>query len=104
MLISLIVLFMVTLIGPSWGANIGCFVDGECLDSISVGVSQRETPNQCLTDCKEAETCHQFTFFRDDSVCVLFNDCTQLSDANCEDCVSGDATCDSLVCNEPGTK
>ena len=98
------ILLVAALISPSNCANIGCFVDGECLDSIAVGVSQQETADQCLSDCKEAETCHQFTFYRDDSVCVLFNDCSQLSDLNCDDCISGDASCDSIYCNEPGTE
>ena len=85
------------------GQDIGCFVPGECLNSNSIGVGQLDAPDQCLDFCKDTPNCLEFTHYQDDSACVLFSDCVELSDANCADCVSGDVTCESLVCNEPGT-
>lgn len=101
--ISLIII-LTYFVDSSLCSEIGCFVDGECLDSISIGLTQQNTPNECLESCQETKTCHQFTFYADTSMCILFTDCVTLSDANCADCVSGDVTCEALVCNEPGKK
>ena len=82
--------------------EIGCFVPGECQDSISIGVVQESTPEQCLDECKATDDCQYFSHYQDNAICILLLDCVELSDDNCVDCISGDVNCDILVCDEPG--
>lgn len=97
-----IIVFLCYPVGQIKGSEIGCFVDGECLKSDSVAVTQQNTSNECLDNCKNTKGCQEFTFYGDASICILYTECVELSDADCSDCVSGDVTCESLVCNEPG--
>ena len=84
--------------------EIGCFVAGECLHSYTVGVSLEDTPTLCLDFCKDTDGCQVFTHYQSNSICALYSECVQLSADSCDDCISGEATCDPIACNEPGKR
>jgi len=105
MIISYFLVFLTFIQGAlslAKSADIGCFVNGECQESISIGVSEESTPESCLNTCKSTANCEFFTHYQDDNICLLLLDCVNLSDSDCTDCISGDVTCEELVCNEPG--
>ena len=83
--------------------DIGCFVPGECIEGNTVGLFSLETAEECLDRCKDSASCLYFTHYRVGFVCLLLSECNGgLSTANCDDCVSGDVTCEPLECDEPG--
>ena len=48
------------------------------------------------------ESCYQFTHYGDSGACFAWDICTSFSTASCSDCISGDSTCASYICSEPG--
>ncbi len=52
-----------------------------------------DTKEECLKLCKTTEGCKWFTHIQSSSVCLLLTDCQTL-DESCDDCFSGEVTCD----------
>ena len=80
-----------------------CYVEGECLDSQLVNLTLQDNYNGCLNDCKDNMDCQWFTFKGSGNVCLLLSDCITVSTENCQDCYSGEKTCQpKLDCNRNG--
>jgi hypothetical protein len=96
--------FLAASASPALGQNdtIGCFVPGECQGGTTTGISIVPTVNECLDFCDTVTDCAYFTFEIAGQVCVVYSDGPELSAETCFDCVSGDALCPDLICEEPG--
>ena len=79
--------------------NIGCYVDGECLNSVSVGFYSSNGTTSCYDFCKDTPGCNYFTNYPTESLCFAFLDCVNFSPENCADCTSGEVSCPALECD-----
>ncbi len=52
-----------------------------------------DTKEECLGLCKTTDGCSWFTHIQSSSVCLLMTDCQTL-DESCDDCISGEVTCE----------
>ena len=52
----------------SQDSSIGCYVDGECLQSNFIGVTEVDGLQECHQFCLQEEGCNFFTFYRDSKV------------------------------------
>ena len=89
----------------SGGASvpIGCYVDGECADSTSLGVAASNTTQDCYAICANTASCNAFTQYNEDQLCLTFEECATFSADTCTECVSGDLEgCDPLQCHVEG--
>ena len=83
----------------SQSQEIGCFVEGECVNGTAVGISVVEDVWSCVQFCRDREACNHFTFDpAANNVCLALEDCPLLSTDNCPDCVSGDESCPTALC------
>ena len=55
---------------------------------------------ECQTACIGTDDCNIFTFDQGNNFCVLFYNCTNIDDARCSDCYTGQKEC--LICQESG--
>ncbi len=95
------ILFMQCVISQD---TIGCFVEGECFQSLYIDEEATEDEFECLEFCQETDDCLYFTYFANSRACVALANC-DVFDQNCDDCISGERSCEAppdLVCNEPG--
>ena len=76
--------------------SIGCFVQGECANSLYVEYADSPDAQACLEFCRSILNCHQFTHYADSNGCFAFLNCNELSTNTCDDCLSGDAVCPDL--------
>ena len=81
---------------------IGCFVQGECVDSTVSGVYFDEKINDCVDSCQSVLECLFFSYLPDDGVCIIYEDCPKLSIDSCPACVSGDSICPNKICEVEG--
>ena len=91
--------------GASAESDIGCFVAGECLNSLYIGIAVRETDVDCLHFCKDTAGCQYWTHYDSDQACFAFVECKDLSVSTCSaegDCVSGDVECEDAQCDLAG--
>jgi hypothetical protein len=73
---------------------IGCFVAGECTESVFVGVNDGVTvPRDCAVFCRAIAGCAFFTHWASQSYCVAFTECSVFVNTSCTTCVSGEAYC-----------
>ncbi len=77
--------------------SIGCFVQGQCQESIFLDQDLADDAYQCLSFCQATEDCSYFTYFTDTTACVAFLDCNTF-DQSCDNCVSGQVDCEALQC------
>ena len=97
---------------------IGCFLPGECLNSLFVNVTSTTFLQDCHDSCKEQEVrslpvyfhemlkcssftflkgCDHFTYYESSGTCFLFSNCNRYSAEDCQDdCISGDVGCQDL--------
>ena len=87
------------LCSESSGDSIGCYQDGECVNSNTVGISRTDTSGECLAYCQETEACQYFTFYANDDVCLAQSDCEVFNADGCDDCISGDVRIDVPTLN-----
>ena len=82
-----------------------CFQPGECRDSVTVGVVATTDEFACLDHCIANQECKWFTFSMLTNLCLLFNDCLDLDEELCPECLSGQQGCipDGPVCNIQGS-
>ena len=52
--------------------SIGCYVDGECLQSNFIGVTEVDGLEECRQFCLDREGCIYFTYYRDSKVKLYF--------------------------------
>ena len=117
----LVILHSQMLISVLGQIPIGCFVPGECTNSLYL--AETSTPLgelQCLEYCAKVEGSNYFTYEAgDDSVsmagnffegkfsysmfhlqyCVCLVNCNELSASECSDCSSGDTSCECFITN-----
>ena len=81
-----------------------CFVPGKCLQSPLIGTSIQETENDCLKECQlKPDDDTWFTYFPSKKRCLLMEGCKSLvADEDCENCVSGEKSCQPHICNDIG--
>ncbi len=68
-----------------------CWINGKCLGSVYYS-GKTQNKNDCLALCKSYSECSWFTFYEEDSNCVLYLDCPSI-DETCTRCVSGEHSC-----------
>ena len=76
--------------------EIGCFVEGECVDSLFLDFSETEDAQGCLEFCQNSLNCNHFTYYSDSNGCFSFLNCNALSESTCDDCLSGESSCPDL--------
>ena len=79
--------------------TIGCYVDGECMNSSSVGFNSSNGTTTCYDFCQDTPDCNYFTNYPSESLCFAFSDCIDFSTENCPDCTSVEADCPPLECD-----
>lgn len=84
--------------------SIGCFVDGECLDALLVAATVLGSPSECLEFCRGKPECQYYTHYESQQSCFAFHNCSEVSDDDCDDCVSGDVECENLTCDVSGKR
>ena len=96
----MIQLISVYLIALSSGQQ--CDIKGECFNATLNGISITDNAKECLKECKDVLDCKWFTYNPDGQVCEFLNDCDEINDKNCQNCLSGQATCPINQCNLSG--
>ena len=93
-----------TLIGAlhAQSGDIGCFIPGECTQSLFLDYSNAEDAQACLEFCQETAECSKFTYFSDTNGCNAYANCPEMS-TECTDCISGDSTCPDITTPVPTT-
>ncbi len=71
-----------------------CNNRGGCSQSPAIGADTAATIDACRWQCGQKAGCQYFTWFLQDSQCVLFSDCTFDAGA-CENCFTGAVDCTS---------
>ena len=85
------------------GDAVGCFTDGECLDSVTVGFTGGVSSSQeCHEFCQMTPNCNYFTHYKSDDLCFAFLNCNTFSGTGCNDCVSSEVNCPDLQCDVEG--
>ena len=79
--------------------RIGCYVDGECVNSVSVGFFTSNGTTSCYDFCQDTTGCNYFTNHPSIDLCFAFLDCVNFSNEECTDCTSGEAICPVLKCD-----
>lgn len=82
--------------------TIGCFVSGECANSLVAGVSVVDSINECVDFCGSVEACRFYTYDAVDRICLALEECSLLTEETCANCVSGDSSCPNEICNFEG--
>lgn len=80
--------------------NIGCYIDGECMNSVSVGFYSSNGTSSCYDFCQTTNGCNYFTNYLSANLCFAFLDCVLFNGDNCDDCTSGESVCPGLLCAE----
>ena len=93
----LVALLSFPLLPTGVSADIGCYVQGECIGGVTVGISHLGSSSECHESCKNALNCEFFTYFITDGVCLQLQTCPELDEGCSEECISGDVECDVLV-------
>ena len=96
----MIQLISVYLIALSSGQQ--CDIKGECFNATLNGISITDNAKECLKECKDVLDCKWFTYNPDGQVCEFLNNCDEINDKNCPNCLSGQATCPIYQCNLSG--
>ncbi len=74
--------------------EIGCYVPGECTGgALYVALSDQPDASSCHQQCIDADGCLYFTYYSGDSTCFSYSTCPVFSEGDCDDCTSGDVTC-----------
>ena len=97
-----ILLLALGLISGLAKADLQCFVPGECIQSNLVSVESTQSAEMCLDLCKNTDNCQWFTYIAYASLCELLQDCPQLDESNCAECVSGEVACEAPKCDVQG--
>ena len=83
-------------------STIGCFVAGECVNGTAIGLIAADSISKCVDFSGTLEGSNYFSYSPEDNLCLVLAECPQLSLEACPNCISGDATCSSEICNYEG--
>ena len=79
-----------------------CGVKGECTSSHLNGISIVANAKECLKQCQEEPDCEWYTYNPDGQICEFLEDCYEINDESCPNCVSGESSCPLYQCNVQG--
>ena len=79
-----------------------CHIPGECVAGFFLGGEVKASYSECLDACKSYENCQWISYYEIPQDCVYYVDCQSISSDGCIDCFTGEATCPSVVCGQPG--
>ena len=69
-----------------------------------VGITNLESPQECLSYCRGTTDCEFFTHFSTDNACFAFINCVEFNNNDCDDCISGDKECADITCDSVGKR
>ena len=97
-------LLVLALCATCWAQsdNIGCFVPGGCVDGVVSGLTIVPTIGECVDFCTGTSGCRYFSYEPTDDVCLVLDECPEVSTDNCLECISGDSSCPNNICALPG--
>ncbi len=132
LLLLLLLRVLVAVNGQDEGQPIGCFVPGTCTRSLLVTEAIRSSAGACLVFCDDQadlfpeENIKFFTYDAntqvkdrqrhvdvvlhaeshklDDQICYCFENCDDVSQEICSNCLSGDVACSDLECYIHGSR
>ena len=79
-----------------------CHIPGECVAGFFLGAEVKASYSECLDACKSYENCQWISYYESTQECVYYVDCQSISNDGCFDCTTGEATCPSILCGQPG--
>ena len=100
MLLSVVLIFLISKI--SFAKTLTCFESGECIQSQFIKGTVLNSYNDCLLQCQEEFLCNWISFDELLGICELFQNCTEISEKNCENCLSSEKACPLRQCNVIG--
>ncbi len=83
--------------------DLQCSLPGQCVNSEQISSGVEDDKYACRQECKNNEDCNWFTFHTTLNVCVLYNTCLNITEANCDSCVTSERDCDVYQCNIQGS-
>ncbi len=99
-----LIIAVVLLVRPSLGQeDLLCKVPGECFEGDFNDETLAASYTQCLIYCQDDRDCTFFTYYTDTTICITFSSCPEITDDDCNDCLTGEVDCPlDPTCNEPG--
>jgi len=70
-----------------------CFLEGECIQGLTLGNDDVQNAQECLDLCQDNLNCAYYTYYKDEGLCYIFATCPDLSTDSCEACFSGSEVC-----------
>ena len=90
--IHILILFS---IGISLASAQECNINGICINSNLLDLTNATSGIKCLEDCKEFPGCQWYSFNQGlETTCELLDECNELSTEDCDHCESGQVNCD----------
>ena len=76
-----------------------CFIQGRCINSHLIQLTDAGSATDCLQDCKDFQGCQWYSFNqRSQTTCELFSDCNEITTNDCDHCQTGQVSCDLSFC------
>ncbi len=81
-----------------------CSTPGQCVGSNLIFEGGIETKQDCHQKCKDfnQDECKWFTYHASQSLCLLFSNCANITEAGCDSCITGEKGCDLYSCGIQG--
>ena len=96
-------LFLTMLSLGSLASAQNCLIQGRCVNSHLIQLTGAGSATDCLQDCKDFQGCQWYSFKqRSKTTCELFSDCNEISTDDCDQCQTGEVSCDLIQCDLPG--
>ena len=95
---TLVILLLAVAALDGAAADIGCFVQGNCLEYdelLAEGIVQ--DAQECLQLCQDTKECHDWTLYLEFNECLALKKCKKLNETNV-DAISGRDDCEGLEC------
>ena len=77
-----------------------CNIPGECQDGFVLKTLGTQSYIECQIECFSTPGCNYFTFNDEVNMCIVFYNCTDITDTDCPDCSTGQRDCP--ICSVPG--
>ena len=102
-IIMLSFLFLTMLSLGSLVSAQNCLIQGRCVNSHLIQLTGAGSATDCLQDCKDFQGCQWYSFKqRSKTTCELFSDCNEISTDDCDQCQTGEVSCDLIQCDLSG--
>ena len=76
-----------------------CLIQGRCINSHLIQLTNAGSATVCLQDCKDFQGCLWYSFNqRSQTTCELFSDCNEITTNDCDHCQTGQVSCDLSFC------